>query len=471
MNRLLLLSLFLLACSAAALAQSSPVLTPKSPVGPFFFSAPATTASAAPVQKPGYKFREEWTSDQTTTNFYGSTDSARYEYDASGNEISYILYIYQTATKSFLPFERMLRQFGTDNRLEQATYSAWREDKWIETKKYHYKYSNGSAPDSVIEQTSNFSTGPWTNFTLTTTRKDSNGEVTEWLFHVWRNNAWEPSMGEKHIRTGLTNGQFHEEIYQVYRTTGWSDTKKTVNTFTDGRVTERVEYLASGGNWNPSSRYANFVYGSASEHADVAYTRYVWSNNAWTEITRYHHFTQPDQTSVYTEETKLSDGTWKPQLTQRQGFNASGQPYYSYLKDERNFTVLEQTDSLFYNMDGTLRSEMGLTLRNDTYAGRRTIRYGDYVTVTSPTAVPREKTDIAVLYPNPTQHTVYITPHAVTGKTISVALLDAQGRLLLKHEFREQEKITLDLGHHPAGLYFIRVTQEQKVQTHKVLKR
>lgn len=464
MNKLLLLLFFLFIFSLEAFSQDSALAAHR----------PADKATMAAVRKPGYKARGGWNPHTTPITINCCSDSTRFEYDAQGNETSLTFYVLEVGTTTFYPLTRDVNTYDRNNRIVLKTTWGWNghEKKLTETGRIHFTYGTGGVADSVLVTRKDAATGQFMNGSLQTNKYNDKGEAIEWLFHSWENQKWKPQFGEKYIRSGSTNGVYHEELYQVYRNTGWSDASKRVNTFTDGRVTEHISHFLFSGVWKPMSRQYNYVYrgANAPEHLDVSYTRQVWSNEAWKDAYRHSSYTYPDQSKRYLEEAMLAAG-WSTQTDRLQRFNEAGQ-LISMVTDEISFHwVKKRTQQYVYDAEGTLLEEFFYLEDNMQADMSEYGRYGDFKTFALVTGIPEEKTPLATVYPNPTQQLVWVEPFAATPQLFFIEVMNMTGKLLLQQEHRSGEKALVDLAAYPSGLYFVRLTQGDKVQTHKVVKR
>ncbi len=436
---------------------------------------PADKSSAATtVRKPGYKARGYWNPHTTPVSIDCCSDSARFEYDAQGNETSLTFYVTEVGTTTFYPLTRDVNTYDRNNRIILKSTWGWNgnEKKLTETGRTHYTYGTGGAADSIRITRKDAATGQFLNGSLQTNKYNADGEVIEWLFHSWENQKWKPQFGEKFIRTGSTNGIYHEELYQVYRNTGWSDASKRVNTFTNGRVTEHISYSLFSGAWKPMSRHYNYTYrgSNAPEHLDVSYIKQVWSNEAWVDAYRYSYYTYADQSKRYLEEGKLSAG-WSTQIDRLQHFNEAGL-LVSTVTDEISFHwVKKRTQKYTYDEAGTLLEEFFYLADNMQPDMSEYGRYGDFKTFELVTSTPKDKAPLAAVYPNPTQHLVFVEPFAATGQPLVVEVMDATGKVLLQQEHRSDARVAVDLVAYPPGMYFFRLRQGDRAHTQKVVKR
>lgn len=431
--------------------------------------ARALTATTIPAA-PGYKYRQESIFSMVCNCITTSTDSTTYEYDAAGNKVAETFYTHQLSP-DFKPFTKTTSRYDSKNRVTQQSFFGWQESGWVHGQQLYHKYADGAAADSAVLMGKNAQTAAWTNQTLTTYRYDEQGNLVEWLFHTWTDNKWKPSMGERFIRTGQTNGLFHEEIYQIYRATaGWSDTSKEVNTFTDGTLTGKVKYLARNNTWQPSWRYTNYEYTTTPEYKHQVYLHQLQQNGTWKDYQRHSYTDYTDMHTRYTKEEKTLEGTWRLALTQEQQFNQQAQLVSSVVKETGYSDVLEKKDSWIYDEQGNLVAEEGNYTRNGSYAGGKNIRYGNFVSFSKPLGLAKESETIAKVYPNPTQHTIYVEPHTNTHRNLTYELLDSRGRAIKTQTMLHREKAEIDLSSYPGGLYLLRLTDGKTVHTQKIIK-
>ena len=74
-----------------------------------------------------------------------------------------------------------------------------------------------------------------------------------------------------------------------------------------------------------------------------------------------------------------------------------------------------------------------------------------------PTKEPIEKTAPFLLYPNPASNIVYVQQSKRASVKNEAVVFDINGRLLLTKPFLNADKIKLDVGHLPSGMYVIKV--------------
>jgi hypothetical protein len=84
--------------------------------------------------------------------------------------------------------------------------------------------------------------------------------------------------------------------------------------------------------------------------------------------------------------------------------------------------------------------------------------------------VPLNPQEIGIeVFPNPTEQSVILSLEKVTNTKTNAELIDSQGKTFFQQEIKE-EKTTISLQAIPAGMYFIRVLQGDKVLVKKIIK-
>jgi type 1 fimbria pilin len=74
------------------------------------------------------------------------------------------------------------------------------------------------------------------------------------------------------------------------------------------------------------------------------------------------------------------------------------------------------------------------------------------------------------LFPNPTNAELTINTSSEINTDVIVEVYSADGKLIAAENKQQAKTITIDLSGNPVGVYFIRITANDKVSMHRVVK-
>lgn len=126
-----------------------------------------------------------------------------------------------------------------------------------------------------------------------------------------------------------------------------------------------------------------------------------------------------------------------------------------------------EINSYHFNDEGIMKNGVySYRLRQVDYDGQ--YRYSDIIKI----LVSRERSESAVLYPNPTNTTSLLEIQSDPGSKIQVGIYDAVGKLfmpIIKNQVNESGVIQIDLSTHnvPQGVYHLKVGIDDKINTIK----
>jgi hypothetical protein len=83
---------------------------------------------------------------------------------------------------------------------------------------------------------------------------------------------------------------------------------------------------------------------------------------------------------------------------------------------------------------------------------------------------PKENLQQVKVYPNPSQGLVEISFES-TQSRIHLELIEIQGSVLNSWTFTNTNHETIDLSNYSAGIYMLRVSTDDKIETVRVVKR
>ncbi len=349
---------------------------------------------------------------------------------------------------------------------------------WISNRTSFYLYDANKNDTTQTIQSYDIGTGMWNYETKLINTFDVQKNILSVTIQLWDNTNMNWFNGTLITNSYDANNNLLQQVYFAWSTLSsvWDSTQKLVYTYdaNNNRITEKI----SGGFQTLFNQFLT-TYSYNAANLDTLATRQVWNSNnsSWKNSGGFQ------DTLAYDANNNLLNTT-------RWNYNQTSHEFdISYAKTEYEYNIKNQVTKRFdYNGDGASAFiptsnyyySYDLNSNNDTLtiqtydAGSGTFEnyqrtkywYTSLISSIKPIA---DNAYRFKLYPNPANETIQLSTTVQHSSKVQVQLTDANGRILSSYDFQltiGANKIDLNLGKFPAGIYFAKViNKETNAQT------
>ena len=354
---------------------------------------------------------------------------------------------------------------------------------------YTYTYNSQGIPTELVAKA-------WSNNTWVNNSKlaiEMEGElVKSFGIYSWNNTAWAMLVGLRSTHN-KTNNRVTETITESFSsipgsaTNGWVLSERLVYAYTgsDNRPTSITTYTREGSNWVETKSETNIVYvGSTNDISSYFLEELDKTTNTWSKYKYEYAYTQntANKTRTIVEAAYEVEGsTTTPSIRTTTTLLTSGEPYVTEQQvgllveanDGANNWVRDTEEKAIVTRDNngdiTQIVHQEFSPATNAFVNVERYTYSNFTTITI-TSVADDALALATeVYPNPAQNSLRISLDATKVRNASLNIYSITGQKVY-----EQEKLaatsTLDISKLPAGIYMVRITDNNANVTRRIVK-
>ena len=356
----------------------------------------------------------------------------KYSYDANNNLISEIFSYWDTSTNSWINNSKREYTYDANNNLTSKLKSDWNTNtnSWIFSSKYEYTYDANNNISSEIFSLWDTITNSWINNSKREYTYDANNNLTSEIWSSWdtSTNSWID--GNKYEYTYDANNNLISEI--------WSSWDTSTNSWIDYYKYE-------------------YTYDANNNLTSEIFSYWETSINSWIFSYKYE-YTYDANNNLYT----YIYSNW----------DTSTNSWILYSKYELTYDLTISIDNVLapYNMYVGSNNPI-LSYFNYNYNGSDFVLYGKEIFYYSDITGINELTDNCnvLIYPNPAND--YLMINTTINENLKIEIYTIRGQNVLSAECTNNaSQMRIDISQLPAGIYFIRIANNQNNITKKFVK-
>ena len=355
-----------------------------------------------------------------------------YTYDANNNLTSYIISNWDTSTNSWINSSKYEYTYDANNNVTTRIYSYWDTSttSWINSSKYEYTYDANNNLTSYIISNWDTSTTSWINSSKYEYTYDTNNNVTSEISSYWDTSTTSWINSSKYEYTYDANNNVTSSIYSLWdtSTTSWINYYKYEYTYdANNNLTSEIYSLwdTSTTSWINSYKY-EYTYDTNNNVTSEIYSYWDTSTTSWI-------FADKDE---YTYDLTVSIDNVLAPYNMYVGSNNPILSYFNYNYNGSDF-VLDMKE-IYYYSDIT-----GINEFTDDYN--------------------------VSIYPNPAND--YLMINTTINENLNIEIYTVRGQSVMSTECTNNiSQMRIDISQLPAGMYFIRIANNQNNITKKFVK-
>ena len=245
--------------------------------------------------------------------FLGGKQKSVYTYDKKGRKTEEILYYWNDKTAKWGNGYKYTIEYNASNDTTLWTRLQWSEEKdtWVNDQMKEYTWK--AAGIKTVETTSNWKNNAWVASTKYSWKYNTSNKCTEYLYQTWStsDNGWINNYRETYSVDG--KGNRTSKVEESWYNATWNFTKKTDYTYnSDNQVTIEITYTRSNDDWQGQYKYETiYQNGKKTKYTCMQYDA---SAKEWNKYYQYL-YTYDDNNNLTLEEyfdwDNTGEGSWK----------------------------------------------------------------------------------------------------------------------------------------------------------------
>ena len=286
---------------------------------------------------------------------WNNTENIAYTYDGSGNEISYIVGLWDSASNAFLNYEKVAFTYDSYNDKLSEVDEFWNSTagNWLNSYKYSYTYDANFRETREVDQNWDSTVNAWTNSSNLIITRDVNGNATANTYQTDSLGTWVNNNQELYTYNG--NNQQTTDISQTWNniTSSWDNGGKVTYTLdVNGNITQNLQQIWNTGSnsWYNYYRYSNTYNINNAETQSIFQTWYadssIWENGIEDQ---YTYDGNGDSTVHEIFGWNSTTSSWGPTPGYKYNYQYDSNNNMIYSLYEANYdTSLTNSDQYFY---------------------------------------------------------------------------------------------------------------------------
>ncbi len=377
-----------------------------------------------------------------TTNFTKEI----FTYANEGNKETKLLRLDGNGTTwtNFYQFDKM---YDANNNLLKNNQQNWNNgtSSWTDTHKYEYQYDT---TDNEIEYIhSLFYNSIWNLSSKSNSTYSSDG-ISNKITQTYSSGAF---LNNKKYSYSYENSKLDTLLTQKWDspTSFWQNEERTIYTYTGNLVTEKdlIRYNIGNGNWN-NYTFTKHIYTYNTDDNILTSIKQVWNASAGElrDIEKnFYSYTDGNLSELRNQECSISTEVCTNNFRYTQTYDSNN-----------NLTekILDSWVTSTNSWKGNLKWVYFLSEINAFVL-----------------SVDFQETNNSTLYPNPINNIFYLSFSSPVKENTFVKIYEINGKIILKKRLQKNSSvINIPFKKYAKGIYFVKVYENLKVQTFKVIK-
>jgi len=348
---------------------------------------------------------------------------------------------------TWVNFYQFDKTYDTNNNLLKNSQQNWDSStsSWIDMHKYEYQFDVSN--NEIEDIHSLFYSSVWNLSTKSNSTYGSDGVVSK-ISQTYSGGSF---VNNKKYSYSYENAKVDTLLTQKWDspTSFWQNEERTIYTYTGSLVTgeDVIRYNIGNGNWN-NYIFTKYTYTYNADGNILTSVKQLWNASAGElkDVEKnFHSYTNGNLTELINEECSISTGICTNNFRYTQTFDSNN-----------NITekIFDDWITATNSWKGTLKWVYFLS---DVHAFSLHVDF--------------QKTTNSTIYPNPIKDVLHLSFSSPIKENTSIEVYDLNSKLVLKKQLQKNSSvINIPFQKQAKGIYFVRIYENSKVETFKVIK-